>query len=242
MTPQTLDAITKDPMRLKYMTEVQKEVLGLLPDLAAPVDEDGYVMDYPEEVMKDLRRRASKGEDITAELGELTRRKEQEKRKPDGIRDLLVRAKTGTGKTLAFLVPAIEHRIRHLAQIANAADLAASGQLSDGVVGRKAATQYARTKVGTLIVSPTRELATQIANDALRLSHHHKGFEVRLFIGQVSKSRQLRDFMVGRRDVMVCTPGRLRDMLMSSEEVREAVKGVRTVRTSLILLISYTFY
>ncbi|KIL64546.1 hypothetical protein M378DRAFT_78085 [Amanita muscaria Koide BX008] len=31
-------------------------------------------------------------------------------------RDLLVKAKTGTGKTLAFLVPAIESRIRAISQ------------------------------------------------------------------------------------------------------------------------------
>ncbi|KAF7338780.1 hypothetical protein MSAN_02200500 [Mycena sanguinolenta] len=133
----------------------------------------------------------------------------------ENVRDLLVRAKTGTGKTLAFLVPAIEARVKSIEEyIAGNTD---TGNLAH------AKHRFARRTVGTLIISPTRELATQIANEALRLTHHHSDFEVRLFTGGSSKRMQMRDWMKGRKDIVVSTPGRLRDLLESEPDVRSAV-------------------
>ncbi|KAJ7154586.1 P-loop containing nucleoside triphosphate hydrolase protein [Mycena filopes] len=134
---------------------------------------------------------------------------------PRNVRDLLVRAKTGTGKTLAFLVPAIEARLKSIEDhVAGNTD---TGNLA------LAKTRFARRTVGTLIISPTRELATQIANEALRLTHNHADFEVRLFTGGSSKRMQMRDWMKGRKDIVVSTPGRLRDLLESEPDVRNAI-------------------
>ncbi|KAK0434701.1 hypothetical protein EV421DRAFT_1909166 [Armillaria borealis] len=44
----------------------------------------------------------------------------------------------------------------------------------------EAAKIWAWANVGAVIIRPTPELATQITNEALRLSYHHEGFEVRL--------------------------------------------------------------
>ncbi|KAJ7889228.1 P-loop containing nucleoside triphosphate hydrolase protein [Mycena leptocephala] len=141
----------------------------------------------------------------------------------DNVRDLLVRAKTGTGKTLAFLVPAIEARVKSIEEYL-------AGNNDTGNVGQ-ARQRFARRTVGTLIISPTRELATQIANEALRLTHHHQDFEVRLFTGGTSKRMQIRDWMKGRKDIVVATPGRLRDLLESEPDVRAAV-----AQTSVLIL------
>ncbi|KAF7348624.1 DEAD-domain-containing protein [Mycena venus] len=139
------------------------------------------------------------------------------------VRDLLVRAKTGTGKTLAFLVPAIEARVKSIKEyLAGNTDTGNSAH---------AAQRFARRTVGTLIISPTRELATQIANEALRLTHNHRDFEVRLFTGGSSKRMQMRDWMKGRKDIVVATPGRLRDLLESEPDVRSAV-----AETSILIL------
>ncbi|KAJ6599997.1 P-loop containing nucleoside triphosphate hydrolase protein [Mycena vulgaris] len=138
------------------------------------------------------------------------------------VRDLLVRAKTGTGKTLAFLVPAIEARLNRIEE-----HVAKNG----GGNPAQEASRFARRTVGTLIISPTRELATQIANEALRLTHHHKEFEVRLFTGGSSKRMQMRDWMKGRKDIVVGTPGRLRDLLESEPDVRNAM-----AETSVLIL------
>lgn len=143
-------------------------------------------------------------------------------------RDLLVKAKTGTGKTLGFLVPAIEARVKAI-RMAGQRALAASGVTNDPAIERRAQRVFAKNSVGTLIISPTRELATQIANEAIRLSHWHEDFEVRLFTGGTSKRTQLRDFIKGRRDIVVATPGRLRDLLESVPEVARSMKEAQTV-------------
>ncbi|TDL24496.1 DEAD-domain-containing protein [Rickenella mellea] len=144
------------------------------------------------------------------------------------VRDLLVRAKTGTGKTLAFLVPAIEARLKAIEEHGKKA-VRDAGLVSDKVLEARAKKLFTRTHVGTLIISPTRELATQIANEALRLSEHHPGFEVRLFVGGASKRMQMRDWMRGRRDIVVTTPGRMRDLLTSEPEIVEGIKHTQTL-------------
>ncbi|KAG9125399.1 hypothetical protein FRC07_007758 [Ceratobasidium sp. 392] len=137
-------------------------------------------------------------------------------------RDLLVRAKTGTGKTLAFLVPAIEARVNAIERVRKEA-LEKAGLSRDRTYEARAERAFTRTDAGTLIISPTRELATQIANEALKLTEHH-GFEVRLFVGGNSKHQQMRGWMTGRRDIVVATPGRLRDLLQSEPAITEGLK------------------
>ena len=58
--------------------------------------------------------------------------------------DVLVKAKTGTGKTLAFLIPAVERTVR-------------------------IPPNQRRGFISVLIISPTRELATQIAEEGRAL-------------------------------------------------------------------------
>jgi ATP-dependent RNA helicase MSS116, mitochondrial len=143
-------------------------------------------------------------------------------------RDLLVKAKTGTGKTLAFLIPAVEARLRAI-EDAKSAALKEAGVTSDKQLARRAERIFTRSEVGTLIISPTRELATQIANEAIKLTHFQDGFEVRLLVGGMSKGQQMRDWMKGRRDIVVATPGRLRDLLESEPEVAKGIAKTRQV-------------
>jgi ATP-dependent RNA helicase MSS116 len=155
---------------------------------------------------------------------------------PDGRlppRDLMVRAKTGTGKTLAFLVPAIEARLAAIERAKKQA-LEQAGLTKDRMYEARAVRAFTRTDAGTLIISPTRELATQIANEALKLTHHHDGFEVRLFVGGNSKREQMRGWMRGRRDIVVATPGRLRDLLQSEPSISEGLKNTQMVNKSYI--------
>lgn len=150
---------------------------------------------------------------------------------PDGKlqpRDLLVRAKTGTGKTLAFLVPAIEARVAAIERVKKDA-LEKAGLKKDRMYEARAARAFTRQDAGTLIISPTRELATQIANEALKLTTHHDGFEVRLFVGGNSKREQMRGWMRGSRDIVVATPGRLRDLLQSEPSISEGLKNTQMV-------------
>lgn len=154
---------------------------------------------------------------------------------PRPPRDLLVKARTGTGKTLAFLVPAVEARLKAIDAYAKQA-VKDAGLTSDKALEARAKRIFTREHVGTLIISPTRELATQIANEALRLTHHQPGFEVRLFVGGASKRMQMRDWMKGRRDIVVSTPGRLRDLLNSEPEV------VRGLSKTQLVCVFYSIY
>lgn len=148
---------------------------------------------------------------------------------PSIPRDLLVRAKTGTGKTLAFLIPAVEARLKAIEAYA-AKSTRDTGLKPSELLTESSQKRFARTHTGVVVISPTRELATQIAQEAIKLTKHIEGFEVQLFVGGESKSRQLRNFQRGRHDIIVATPGRLRDMLESSKEVADSVAHTQTVR------------
>ncbi|CAM9208434.1 unnamed protein product, partial [Phaeothamnion confervicola] len=109
--------------------------------------------------------------------------------------DVLARAKTGTGKTLAFLIPAIERAAR--------ARAAAGGSL-DGT--------------SCLVISPTRELAAQIAKEAeLLATFHGKGRDrmtVDIAVGGACKpAADLKRFRGSPPVILVATPGRLLDHL-----------------------------
>lgn len=143
-------------------------------------------------------------------------------------KDLFVKSKTGTGKTMAFLVPAIEARVKAIKEAGDAADNNERAQL-------KASKSFANSSVGAVIVSPTRELATQIANEAIKLCTHHKGFQVRLFVGGANKGRQLSEFKNGRADIVVTTPGRMNDVLQTSPMVREALSTSPMVSYTLLI-------
>jgi ATP-dependent RNA helicase RhlE len=101
-------------------------------------------------------------------------------------RDLLGIAQTGTGKTAAFALP-ILHR------------LAASGQRPE------------RHGCRVLVLSPTRELASQIA-DSFRTYGRHLGLSVAVVYGGVSMRAQ-REALARGVDILVATPGRLIDHL-----------------------------
>ncbi|KAI0287117.1 P-loop containing nucleoside triphosphate hydrolase protein [Russula brevipes] len=142
---------------------------------------------------------------------------------PGPPRDLLVKAKTGTGKTLAFLVPAIEARIKAIDK-AGVDALENNGGRPDARVVERAKRAYAQETVGAVIISPTRELATQIAHEAIQLTHWHRGFEVKVFTGGSSRHAQMRDFTRGTKDIVVATPGRIRDFLENSPDVARVLQ------------------
>ncbi|KAG5056411.1 hypothetical protein JHK86_011407 [Glycine max] len=100
-------------------------------------------------------------------------------------RDIVAIAKTGSGKTLGYLVPAFIHLKR-------------SGNNS---------------KMGptALVLSPTRELATQIQDEAVKFGKSSR-ISCACLYGGAPKGPQLRDIDRGA-DIVVATPGRLNDIL-----------------------------
>ena len=98
-------------------------------------------------------------------------------------RDVLGVAQTGTGKTAAFTMPMIDI-------------------LADG----RAKARMPRS----LIIAPTRELATQIGENFIKYGKYHP-LQMALLIGGESMSDQERALDRGV-DVLIATPGRLLDL------------------------------
>jgi len=108
--------------------------------------------------------------------------------------DVLGRARTGTGKTVAFLLPAIERLIR------------------DGTI-------HDPNTVGILVVSPTRELASQIGEQAKLLLKYHHGASVQVMFGGTNVKTDVNRLSSrkGLPTILVATPGRLLDHLKTTK-------------------------
>ncbi|CAG8998247.1 MAG: ATP-dependent RNA helicase SrmB [Candidatus Celerinatantimonas neptuna] len=98
--------------------------------------------------------------------------------------DVLASAPTGTGKTLAFLLPALQHLLDYPRR-----------NRKDNRIPR------------ILILTPTRELALQIAEQARQLTQH-TGHQVIDITGGIHHTEHAEQFKQGC-DIVVATPGRL---------------------------------
>ncbi|MFB6615807.1 DEAD/DEAH box helicase [Streptomyces sp. NPDC056367] len=105
---------------------------------------------------------------------------------PDALagKDILGRGRTGSGKTLSFGLPTL-------------------AQLAGGFTDKK--------KPRAIILTPTRELAMQVA-DALQPYGDVLGLKMKVVCGGTSMSNQIYALERGV-DILVATPGRLRDII-----------------------------
>ncbi|KAF2758471.1 DEAD-domain-containing protein [Pseudovirgaria hyperparasitica] len=112
--------------------------------------------------------------------------------------DVVAQAKTGTGKTLAFLTPLI-HRI--LLQ-----------EPSLGSISGRYKARARPSDIRAIIISPTRELAEQIANEAKRVTAR-TDLVVQVAVGGTQKGLHLSQVRREGCHILVGTPGRLNDIL-----------------------------
>ena len=107
-------------------------------------------------------------------------------------RDVVAKARTGTGKTLGFLLPAL-HRVLTRTTTTTTATTTSSGA--------------ARCPI--LVLSPTRELATQTAEEAKDLlTFVSPSKKVMTVLGGTSMAKDVASFRQGPPVVLVATPGR----------------------------------
>ena len=110
--------------------------------------------------------------------------------------DLLVSSQTGSGKTAAFLLPLINQLIE-----ANTNNSPVPG----------------RAQPAVLVLCPTRELAQQVAADAVNLVRGLKGVRIATVMGGMPYGKQIQ--AIKGASLVVATPGRLLD-LCDSKAIR----------------------
>ena len=117
--------------------------------------------------------------------------------------DILAQAKTGTGKTLAFLLPVVQN-----------------------LVSKKHA---GPRSTSLLVISPTRELAMQIATEAETLLQRFPQYKVCTAIGGTNPRSEAKRILRGC-DILVATPGRLHDHLTQEDgAIREKMQRLQAL-------------
>ncbi|KAI3468765.1 hypothetical protein Pfo_025428 [Paulownia fortunei] len=120
-------------------------------------------------------------------------------------KDALVKARAGTGKSVAFLLPAIETVLK---------------ASSRSIVQRV-------PPIHVLILCPTRELASQISAEANVLLKHHDGIGVQTLIGGTRFKVDQRRLESEPCQILVATPGRLLDHIENKSGISVRLMGLQ---------------
>ena len=181
--------------------------LGLAPELVAAVADLGYTQPTA----------------VQARVLPLAMPENAEQR----YADLMVSSQTGSGKTAAFLLPVLHTLIRQQAERAAAeraererlvAEALARGESPAKAPKRKDPTNPRHFKAatpGALVLCPTRELAQQVAHDAIELVRHCRGLRIANVVGGMPYQVQIARLQ--NADLVVATPGRLLDLQRSQQ-------------------------
>ncbi|APW37520.1 DEAD/DEAH box helicase [Rhodoferax koreense] len=141
--------------------------------------------------------------------------------------DLMVSSQTGSGKTAAFLLPVLHTLLKQQAEAeaaeraefeAAVAEAAAKGEPAPKRAKRKDPTSARNFKAatpGALILCPTRELAQQVAHDAIGLVQHCRGLRIANVVGGMPYQLQIAKLQ--NANLVVATPGRLLDLQRSQQ-------------------------
>ncbi|CAN6245545.1 unnamed protein product [Urochloa humidicola] len=120
-------------------------------------------------------------------------------------KDVLVKAKTGTGKSAAFLLPAIESVLN----------------------GMKSNTNRRVSPIFALVLCPTRELAIQLTAEANVLLKYHEGIGVQSLIGGTRFKLDQRRLESDPCQILVATPGRLLDHIENKSSFSVRLMGLK---------------
>eukprot|EP00742_Colponemidia_sp_Colp-10_P006896 GILJ01007395.1.p1 GENE.GILJ01007395.1~~GILJ01007395.1.p1 ORF type:complete len:614 (-),score=110.12 GILJ01007395.1:76-1782(-) len=103
-------------------------------------------------------------------------------------KDVAVEACTGSGKTLSFLIPIFERFLK-----------------------RKEPLQ--QSQVGAIVISPTRELASQIYEVAEHFTKTMASISLLLLVGGTQVDQDIQSFRERGANLIIATPGRLNDIM-----------------------------
>ena len=182
---------------------------GLAPELVRAVEDLGFAQPTPVQDQT-IPLAMAAGED-----GEAAR-----------FIDLMVSSQTGSGKTAAFLLPVLHTLLRQQAQ-AEAQEQAEHQRLTAEAAARgetlpkrkrkdpTSSRNFKAATPGALVLCPTRELAQQVAHDAIDLVAHCKGLRIANVVGGMPYQLQIAKLQ--NANLVVATPGRLLDLQRSMQ-------------------------
>jgi superfamily II DNA/RNA helicase len=129
-------------------------------------------------------------------------------------KDVVVEAVTGSGKTLAFVIPILEKLVRR-------------------------STRLRKNEIGALVISPTRELATQIQtvfNAFLSsqpidddVERRHAPAFLLVSSSQSSPAQDVQRFLETGADIVIGTPGRIEEFLLGKGRASIIVKELEVL-------------
>ena len=182
--------------------------LGLAPELVAAVTDLGYTQPTPVQLRTiplALSGKADQG----------------------AFNDLMVSSQTGSGKTAAFLLPMLHTLVQQQHEVAAAEKAAWDAKVAEALANGEPAPKKPRRKSpldsrhfkpavpGALVLCPTRELAQQVASDAIDLVKHSRGLRVANVVGGMPYQLQIAKLQ--NANLVVATPGRLLDLQRSGQ-------------------------
>ncbi|MDM0043668.1 DEAD/DEAH box helicase [Variovorax dokdonensis] len=145
----------------------------------------------------------------------------------DRFVDLMVSSRTGSGKTAAFLLPVLHTLLeqeakaeadRRAEQQRLAAEAAERGEVAPKRPRRRNPADprnFRPAEPGALVLCPTRELAQQVAQDAIELVRRCRGLRIANVVGGMPY--QLQIARLQGANLVVATPGRLLDLQRSGQ-------------------------
>ncbi|KAI3865467.1 hypothetical protein MKW98_025337 [Papaver atlanticum] len=122
-------------------------------------------------------------------------------------KDVLAKARTGTGKTVAFLLPAIENILKSTSVGCNRKEF----------------------PISVLIICPTRELACQVAAEAMKLLMHHPSISAQVVIGGTNQDTERKRLLGKPCQILIVTPGRLKDHTVTTPGFATRLMGVKVL-------------
>ena len=128
-------------------------------------------------------------------------------------KDVCAEAVTGSGKTLAFLIPLIEILLQRTEPLK-------------------------KHDVGTLVISPTRELAMQIYEVLQLFLKHVPHITKMLMIGGLKSTHgDIKAYSRNGAHIIISTPGRLMDILTDHSEKTNLAGGLKSLVTTPLIII-----
>ena len=141
----------------------------------------------------------------------------QEQAVPAAIegRDLLVSSQTGSGKTAAFMLPAL-HKFALAGEVDMAAGSKTPNQEMQSARARGERPRFKAAQPKMLVLTPTRELALQVTNATDKYGSFMRRVKAVSILGGMPYPKQMQ-LLAKNPEILVATPGRLIDHMESGK-------------------------